>query len=405
MMPLSVPAECNDFPLIPGSSPQRVPGASKDALETLFLPLLNGMLAWPMAGALFLRARDGWPLHQQPLPGLICEQSFKPDVDALQRSGCEVRQAIDHDPARSFPLVLVLPPRQRDEARALFARALACVQPGGIVLACSANDEGAKSAEADLSRIAGPVSSVSKNKCRVFWVTPGHAGGDADLAAQWRMLDAPRAIGDGRFRSRPGVFAWDRIDVASSLLAAQLPADPGSSPGQVLAGRAADLGAGYGYLCAELLQRCPGIHTLDVYEAEARALDLARDNLAGLATRAAIDFHWHDVTTGLRQSYDVIITNPPFHAGHRAGRPDIGRRFIAVAAAALNPGGRLWLVANRHLPYEAVLNENFGSVRTVAQQHGFKIVEAVKAMPTKVRAVKPFDKVALRNSALPNDRR
>ena len=39
----------------------------------------------------------------------------------------------------------------------------------------------------------------------------------------------------------------------------------------------------------------------------------------------------------------------------RADRPDVGRRFIAVAAESLKPGGRLYLVANRHLPYEACL--------------------------------------------------
>lgn len=358
------------------------------ALETLFLPFANGMLAWPAQGALFLRARDGWPLHQQALPGLVCQQSFKPDVDALQRSAIEVHAGTDSLGDESFPLVLVLPPRQRDEARALFAQALARVRPGGIVIACSANDEGAKSDEADLARIAGPVSTLSKNKCRVFWTAPGQAQGDAELAARWRTLDAPRPIADGRFRSRPGVFAWDRVDAASALLAAQLPAD--------LAGRAADLGAGWGYLSAELLQRCAGVHALDVYEAEARALDLARENLDHFAARVAIDYRWHDVSTGLPQTYDVIVSNPPFHAGGRADRPDIGRRFIAVAAAALNPGGRLWLVANRHLPYEAVLNDSFGSVRIVAQQHGFKIVEAIKAMPTKLRADKPFDKASLR---------
>jgi 16S rRNA (guanine1207-N2)-methyltransferase len=371
MMTMTVPADRNDA-----------------ALETLFLPFMSGTLAWPAQGALFLRARDGWPLHRQALPGLVCEQSFKPDVDALLRSGCEMHDSRDHGGDGTFPLVLVLPPRQRDEARALFAQAVARVQPGGVIVACSANDEGAKSAEADLARIAGPTSALSKNKCRVFWVTPG-TGGDAQQAEQWRTLDAPRAIADGRFRSRPGVFAWDRIDMASALLAAHLPAD--------LAGRAADLGAGWGFLSAELLQRCPSIHALDVYEAEARALDLARENLAGFGTRVAIDYRWHDVTSGLPATYEVIVTNPPFHAGSSAVRPDIGRRFIAVAAAALNPGGRLWLVANRHLPYEAVLNESFGSVRIVAQQQGFKIVEAVKAMPAKVRAAKPFNKASLRN--------
>lgn len=335
------------------------------ALETLMLPFAEGALAWPEDGALFLRARDGWPLRRHARPGLVCEQGFKPAADALQRSGYDVSAAGE----ATYPLVLLLPPRQRDEARALFAHALERVREGGTVVASVANDEGAKSAQTDFARIAGPLDARSKHKCRVFWTRPGEAG-DAALAAQWRALDAPRTIGDGRFLSRPGVFAWDRADPASRLLAAHLP--------NTLHGRAADLGAGYGYLSVELLQRCPGIAALDVYEADARALELARANLAPSASRAAIGFHWHDVTTGLPDRYDVIVTNPPFHAHGRAGRPDIGRAFIAAAAQALNPGGRLWLVANRHLPYEPVLDARFGEVRIVAQRDGFKVVEAEK---------------------------
>ena len=343
------------------------------ALETLFLPFVDGRLSQPEGDALFLRARAGAPLHRQPLPGLVCEQSFKPDADALERSGCVVRDAAANE-NRTYPLVLMLPPRQRDEARALMARAVAAVQPGGRVVASVSNNEGARSSEADLAQLVGPVTSMTKNKCRVFWSEPLHGAIDSSLAAQWRALDAVRPIGDGRFASRPGVFAWDRVDIASALLAEHLPAD--------LAGRAADLGAGFGYLSAELLARCPGIVALDLYEAEARALDLARRNLSAFESRAALVYHWHDVTAGLPHAYDVIVTNPPFHTHARADRPDVGRRFIAVAAESLAPGGRLWLVANRHLSYEAALANNFSAVRTVVQQHGFKIVEAVKSKST-----------------------
>ena len=91
-----------------------------------------------------------------------------------------------------------------------------------------------------------------------------------------------------------------------------------------------------------------------------------------------VAFHWHDVTAGLPARCDVIVTNPPFHAQGRADRPDIGRAFIAAAADALQAGGRLWLVANRHLPYEDALGARFASVRTVAQAQGFKVIEAIK---------------------------
>ncbi|MCK7593973.1 class I SAM-dependent methyltransferase [Pseudomarimonas salicorniae] len=341
--------------------------ATDTPLLTLFRPFELGHLHWPaQGGGLLIGARDGWPLHQRSLPDLVCESSFKPDVDALLRSGLAVREPED----TRYPLVMVLPPRQREHARATLARALDRVAPGGVLLACQANDEGAKSGEADLRKLAGPIESLAKHHCRVYWAR-AETGSDPALLAEWRELDAPRPILDGRFHSRPGLFAWDRVDPASRLLVEQLPDD--------LAGAAADLGAGYGYLSASLLQRCVGIHSLDLFEAEARALPLAEKNLEAHAGRVAITPHWHDVIQGVPGRYDVIVCNPPFHTQRAGDRPDIGRRFIAAAAASLNPGGQLWLVANRHLPYEAELAQGFDSLRTVCQRDGFKVVQARRA--------------------------
>ncbi len=340
--------------------------ASDDpALDVLFLPLDDGALAWPApAATLFLRARPGPALFARRAHAPVCEQGFKPWADALSRDGFEVRDAADG----RFPLVLVLPTRQRDESRALLARAIDRLAPGGSVVVCAGNKEGARSLQDDLARLAGPVQAASKAHCRVAWATPEAATIDTALLTAWRDLDAPRPIGDGRFVSRPGLFAWDRIDAASALLADSL------SP--KLAGQGADLGAGFGVIAAEVLARCPGVTSLDLYEAEARALALARVNLAG--ARVPVGFHWHDVTTGLPRRYDFIVSNPPFHQ-RRADEPDLGRAFIAAAAAALRPGGRLWLVANRHLPYEQALAQAFSNVRIARDQGGFKVIEAIKA--------------------------
>jgi len=337
------------------------------ALDTLFLPFSTGLVDWPKESrVLFLRARSGPVVDAFAHAQIVCEQTFKPFADALTRAGREVFEPSDEICAMS----LALPPRQREEARALLARAVQRTASGGIVMASMSNTEGARSGEADLERLTGNIQSLSKNKCRVFWSTVDEAVKESALLAEWAALDAPRPIADGRFLSRPGLFAWDRIDSASALLAAHLPGD--------ISGRAADLGAGYGYLSADLLARNPRITALDVYEAEARAIAVARLNLEDASRRVDIDYHWHDVTTGLLASYDVIVSNPPFHQG-RADQPDLGQAFIMAAALALNPGGRLWLVANRHLPYEAVLASQFATVRAVIVQDGFKVIEATKA--------------------------
>ena len=200
--------------------PGAVFAATPDAaLAALFVPF-DTELPLPREGrALFLRARAGVRLREVAQAGWLCEQSFMPFADELARNGFHVGEpAVDE----KFPLVMLLPPRQRDEARALFARALTHLAPGGTLLAAMPNAEGAKSGEADLAKLAGAVQHLSKHKCRVFWSTPNDGAVDASLLAEWLALDAPREIADG-YVSRPGLFAWDRVDRASALLADQLP--------------------------------------------------------------------------------------------------------------------------------------------------------------------------------------
>ena len=344
-------------------------GSSSAALDALHHAITTGQVDLPKDGrVLFLRARDGhwWGEHSRA--GWVCQQTFKPFARALERSGLEVREPTD---AENFALVMILPPRQRDEARALFARALRHASPGGVIVASMANDEGARSGEADFRRLLGSARVLSKHHCRVFWNEVDADTVDQTLREAWQKLDQPRAVAEGAFISRPGLFAWNRIDPASALLAAHLP--------DTLRGRAADLGAGYGYLACELLRRCAGISSIDLFEAEARALEPARINLAStleqLGRELPANVHWHDVSDGLPGRYDVIISNPPFHQG-RADQPELGQSFIASAAKALDANGSLWLVANRHLPYENTLARHFSEVRTVTQQHGFKVFHA-----------------------------
>lgn len=339
------------------------------ALDTLFLPFATGALAWPENGrTLFLRARMGAALQTVPRERLICRQGFRPFAQALAMAKFE----LDHGaaaPAGPFPLILALPPRQRDAARYLLAEAVSRAAPGGWVVASVANNEGARSIEADLASLAGALDTLSKYKCRVFWARIDAARTDPALLADWLALGEPRRISDERFLSRPGLFAWDRIDAGSALLARHLPTD--------LAGHGADLGAGFGYLSAEILARCPLVTALDLYEAEQDALTLAKTNLAPLAGPVTLDFLWHDVTAGLPRSYAFVVSNPPFHV-QKADRADLGQDFILAAAKALKPGGRMLLVANQHLPYEATLGACFAQHRVLAVESGYKIIEAVK---------------------------
>lgn len=311
------------------------------------------------------------------------EQGFLPAHSALAAEGLPVRGAPSAAAAPAAGLlladvpdrpdaVIVLPPRSREEGRGLLARAVLDVAPGGRVLAAALNDEGAKSFEKDLAALSPLAGVISKAHGRAFWTVPRPALLDPErqaLAERWLAADAPRRDAVTGLWTRPGVFNEGRLDGGSALLIAHLPKD--------LRGRVADLGAGSGLLARAVLERCPGVTALDLFEAEARAIDLARRNLAD--ARLPVTLHWHDVAAGVagegRPRFDAIVCNPPFHVGVRSV-PALGRAFIAAAAQALAKDGSLLLVANRHLPYEDELRALFGRGEALAEQGGFKVYRA-----------------------------
>lgn len=337
------------------------------ALDALLLPWQQRLVSFAQGNTLFLRAREGAALQAIRALGPLCVQPFKPWADALGRAGFEVRPQMPQ--AQDFAQVLVLPPRQREEVRSLLASAFDACAAGGLVLVSVANDEGAKAIEGDFKKLAGGLDGqLGKYHCRVFWARCDEARLDAELLQAWRQADAPRPIQDG-FQSRPGVFAWNRVDAGSALLAEHLP--------QGISGRAADLGAGWGFLADAVLGKNPGLRALDVFEADARALALAEHNLRRHQHNTEIVYHWHDVTAGLPAGaqYELVVSNPPFHDTGKASQPGIGQAFIRAAAERLAAHGAFWLVANAHLPYEALLSECFASLRVVAAAQGYKVIE------------------------------
>jgi 16S rRNA (guanine1207-N2)-methyltransferase len=332
------------------------------ALETLLLAFSAEGGLIPPARALFLGAQPHHAFKQWPTT-ITGWQPFKPAADAWDYEGFH---RVDEIPAATWPLVMILPGKSRDETLALFATARKHLDPGGVLLAALANHSGAARFEKELSRATHGISSLQKYKCRAFHASMNDSW-DQDLFESWDLLNQARPIENGRFITRPGIFSSEHVDPGSRLLAEHIPSH--------LRGAVADLGAGWGYLSDEALRRCPGITRIDLFEADSRALDCARINLA--SHPQDIQFHWHDVTTGLPGVYDAVLMNPPFHSG-RAATPDLGAAFITRAATALRRGGALFLVANRQLPYESVLQTTGMAWRKTFEDSTFKILTADK---------------------------
>ena len=76
-------------------------------------------------------------------------------------------------------------------------------------------------------------------------------------------------------------------------------------------------------------------------------------------------------------SLDLILCNPPFHQQSTVST-DIAYNLFRSAKSALTKGGQLWIVANRHLGYHAVLKRLFGNCTTEASNNKFVILRAEK---------------------------
>ena len=344
--------------------------ARDQAMEAMLLAMQREPSLVPAdGGVLFLHARPHPAFSEMFGERLVCHQDFKSQAVALENAGWKT---VD-EPEGKFQLVLLLPDRQRDQTLADYALAFDHLEDGGVLMVGMHNDWGARRYEKTLGGFAGNVTVLSKFHCRAFWTVKKEAP-DAATHAAWRAHGLLRKEMDGRFWTRPGLFSWDHVDNGSLLLTQHLP--------KRIEGRVADLGAGWGFLSDFILRNHPDILSLDCFEADRVAIECMRRNLGLIPVKLKPKLHWADVTQGVgEERCDFVVMNPPFHEG-RTPDHHIGTKFIAAAARMLKPGGQLWLVANRNLPYEHYMEEAFAQSKIVMQTDGYKILTGVKAAQT-----------------------
>lgn len=278
--------------------------------------------------------------------------------------------------------IIVHAPASTVERHAVIAQALRALAAGGTLIVLAANDKGGTRLADELAAFGCSVEAHSKAHHRIVSTTrPAMLTGlDEALAG-----GEPRLLPELGLWSQPGLFNWDRIDPGSQVLLDHLP---------LLRGRGADLGCGFGVLARAVMAHGHCLQ-MTLIDSDQRALAMAKRNLPSLGVTAL----WADVRTSkaLPTSLDFVVMNPPFHDGGVEDRA-LGITFIQKAAAMLRPGGVLWMTANRHLPYEAVLAPLFQTVEQVTQAKGFKITSAQKA-PFSAKAQKSPDDKAFGSKA------
>lgn len=331
--------------------------------DRLTFALRTEMLALPDTGdILVLRPAGSDSLSMLPKARLTVVQSLRPDYDDFAARGYRV--LAERPKSTRFSAAIVCVPRAKAEAYALLAEAAAATGPTGLIVVDGQKTDGIDSLLRDLRARFTLSEPVSKAHGKLYSFRPGD-----DMMLDWaaKLHD----IGDG-FQTLPGVFSADGPDAGSALLAANLPAKLGA--------RVIDLGAGWGYLSRAILAQ-PGVKEVHLVEAEATALACARLNI----TDPRAQFHWADATTfKLDRGVDAVVCNPPFHTA-REPDPALGLAFLQSAARLLAPHGTLWMVANRHLPYDRTLAALFREVEEIGADPRFRLTRAARP----IRAPRP----------------
>ena len=286
---------------------------------------------------------------------------FDPPADAVQTSPLIPGSARLEDVAEGeADAVTIYAPPGAIERRYTLALALRALKPGGRLDVMAPKDKGGARLKKELLGFGVEAEDTPKaHHRRCVAVRPATVHGLDEAIVE----GGPRLVPGLDAWSQPGVFAWDRIDPGTALLAEHLPP---------LKGRGADLGCGYGALSLVAL-RSPHVAALRGVDLDRRAVEAARRNVED--PRAAFD--WADARTLGDADLDFVLMNPPFHDGGQEDRR-LGQAFVRAAAALLGKGGTLWMVANRHLPYEADLDAAFRRVRLVEEVGGYKVYEATK---------------------------
>jgi len=172
-----------------------------------------------------------------------------------------------------------------------------------------------------------------------------------------------------------GIFASHGIDPGTALLIENLTLRRSD--------RVLDLGCGWGAIGVAAAKSAPEGRVV-LTDVNRRATRLARENLERNRVRngeVRVGSLYEPVED---ETFDVIATNPPFHAG----RPLV-LRILTEAPEHLTPGGRLVLVGKGSQGirfYQEWLESHWpGPVAVLGRGSGYRVLEAQRTGSARIR--------------------
>ena len=231
------------------------------------------------------------------------------------------------------------------------------LRPGGKLYVVGAKDRGILSVAKRMRERFGNLQTLEISKgsrviCSYKSATPLS---EADLAV---------------LRTPLRVFADSKLDPGTALLLSALEVHEKD--------HALDLGSGAGFIGLEIARRAPQGSVMMV-DASLAAVAASQEAIVRAYLHKVRALPSDGAQAVLGERFDLIATNPPFHQGGLQ-MLDIGTRFILQSSSLLRPSGHFYLVANRFLKYEPILQKHFREVAEAGGDTRYKVLRALQAI-------------------------
>ncbi len=343
------------------------------ALDTLFFAAKSDTKQIESCSIIFINALYYKLLDDFDKAKLYVQQSFRPAAEYLEKRGYVVHDSYEEVQEKQCDFALVMVPKNMIEARYTIAQGILALNDGGTLICAADNKAGGTRLKKLLQGFGFEEPTLySRNKARAARIDKDSSVVNQAALEKALSEGAMQSALDGEIVSQPGIYGWDKVDNGSRILIENLPKD--------IKGKFADFGCGYGYLSMFVLANIEKVKALHCIDADKRAIDACQKNIQAAAEgKCVVEYLWRDLTNpeSALKNLDHIVMNPPFHEG-KTTDINVGKAFIMRAYESLRRGGRLWMVANKHLPYEPELTSRFFKVHKHYEGQGFKVYECLK---------------------------
>jgi len=277
--------------------------------------------------------------------------------------------------ASSSDTVVVFLPKSRSELTLRLSLALMLIKEGGQIILVGEKKEGIAGAVRQLRQRLPQCRKVdSVRHCQIWQADGVSPSPDFRLGnwLQWHSIESNGITLD--VAGLPGIFSDGELDAGTAMLLDTLAVTP-LAPGKTL-----DFACGAGVIGAwwqsfQARRQGKG-YPVDGVDVQFQALACARATYERAGAEGNIIAS--DGLAAVEGQYQTVITNPPFHTGVRTDT-SVTEQFLQGVSRHLVKGGECRLVANRFLPYEALIRRHIGPTRVLAEDARFVVWSALKA--------------------------